>query len=48
MKKILVPIDFSKVSENALDYAVELAQRVKKSLKGSMNLPNSTKWIWSL
>jgi nucleotide-binding universal stress UspA family protein len=27
MKKILVPIDFSKNSENALDYSIELAQK---------------------
>lgn len=32
MKNILVPIDFSKVSENALDYAVELAQRAKAKI----------------
>lgn len=32
MKTILVPTDFSKVSKNAIDYAVEIAQRMKAKL----------------
>lgn len=32
MKKILVPVDFSETSENALDYAVEIAQAGKAKL----------------
>ena len=32
MKKILVPVDFSELSENATNYAVELAKRTKAEL----------------
>ena len=32
MKKILVPVDFSEISDNALDYAVELAQTASASI----------------
>lgn len=32
MKKILVPVDFSKLSDNAADYAAELARRINAEL----------------
>lgn len=32
MKTILVPVDFSSVSDNAADYAVELANKMKAKI----------------